>query len=159
MEFCQTIKGSKNLKDPKGSAKRTPAAFTFRICILVFFKGKIICDLRPSVNSKLILQNNLLLSHLFQCVTISRNRDSQSPPPGYVALQARDRIFYFEEAQESIPRNQFRQAVKPGVPVRQAYSNSVPSPHRLFKNSSTVRHPYSYSVPSPHSLFKNSSTD
>ncbi len=45
-EFCQIIKGSKNLKDPKGSAKRTPAAFTFRICILVFFKGKIICDIK-----------------------------------------------------------------------------------------------------------------
>ena len=36
-----------------------------------------------------------------------------------------------------IPRNQFRQAVYPGGPVRQPYSYSVPSPYRLFKNSST----------------------
>jgi hypothetical protein len=28
-------------------------------------------------------------------------------------------------------------ALKPGGPVRQSYSYSVPSPHRLFKNSST----------------------
>ncbi len=40
----------------------------------------------------------------------------------------------FEGAQKSIPRNQFRQ---PGGPVRQYYSYSVPSPFRLFKNSST----------------------
>jgi hypothetical protein len=33
--------------------------------------------------------------------------------------------------------NQFRQAVKPGGPVRQPYSYSVPSPHRFSKNSST----------------------
>ncbi len=32
-----------------------------------------------------------------------------------------------------------RQAVWPGGPVRQPYSYSVPSPHRLFKNSSTVQ--------------------
>ncbi len=36
-------------------------------------------------------------------------------------------------------------------------SYSVPSPHRLFKNSSTgvkVRQPYSYSVSNPHRMFK-----
>ncbi len=36
------------------------------------------------------------------------------------------------------------------------FSNSVPSPHRLFRNSTTggpVRQPYSYSVPNPHRLF------
>ncbi len=46
-------------------------------------------------------------------------------------------------AQESIPRNEFRQPMYPGGPVRQLYSSSVPSPHRLFTNSSSVR----YSVP------------
>jgi hypothetical protein len=39
------------------------------------------------------------------------------------------RIFNFLGAQESIPRNQFRQAVYPGGPVRQPYSYSVPGPH------------------------------
>jgi hypothetical protein len=36
-----------------------------------------------------------------------------------------------------IPRNQFRQPMQPGKPVRQPYSYSVPNPHRLFKNFST----------------------
>ncbi len=40
-------------------------------------------------------------------------------------------------AQESIPRNRFRLPMQPGGPVRQPYSYSVASPHRLFKNSST----------------------
>jgi hypothetical protein len=44
-------------------------------------------------------------------------------------------------AQELIPRNEFRQPMWPGGPVR------------------FVRKPYSYSVPSPHRLFKNSSSD
>ncbi len=44
----------------------------------------------------------------------------------------------FYGAQESIPRNQFRQPMYPGGPVRQPYSYSVPSPYRLFKNTSTV---------------------
>ena len=39
--------------------------------------------------------------------------------------------------QESIPRNEFRQPKQPGGPVRKPYSSSVPSPHRLFKNSSS----------------------
>ncbi len=45
-----------------------------------------------------------------------------------------------EGAQESIPRNQFRQPLWmwPGGPVRQPYSYLVPSPHRLFKYSSTA---------------------
>jgi hypothetical protein len=34
--------------------------------------------------------------------------------------------------------NQFRQPEKPGGPVQQPYSYSVPSPHRMFKNSSIV---------------------
>jgi hypothetical protein len=34
-------------------------------------------------------------------------------------------------AQESIPRNQFRQHMYPGGPVRQPYPYSVPSPHRF----------------------------
>jgi hypothetical protein len=38
-----------------------------------------------------------------------------------------------------IPRNEFRQPMEPGGPVRKPYSSSVPSPHRLFKNSSSVR--------------------
>jgi hypothetical protein len=40
-------------------------------------------------------------------------------------------------AQESIPRNEFRQPMKPGGPVQKPYSYSVPSPHRLFKYSSS----------------------
>ncbi len=36
-----------------------------------------------------------------------------------------------------IPRNEFRQPMWPGGPVRKPYSSSVPSPHRLFKNSSS----------------------
>jgi hypothetical protein len=43
----------------------------------------------------------------------------------------------FYGAQESIPGNRFRQSMKPGGPAGQTYSYSVPSPHRLFKNSST----------------------
>ena len=43
----------------------------------------------------------------------------------------------FQEAQESMPRNRFRQATQAGGPVRQLGSYSVPSPHRLLKNSST----------------------
>jgi hypothetical protein len=41
---------------------------------------------------------------------------------------------------ELIPRNEFRQPMWPGGPVRKPYSSSVPSPHRLFKNSSSVQH-------------------
>jgi hypothetical protein len=41
-------------------------------------------------------------------------------------------------AQESIPRNEFRQPMYPGRPVRYPYSYSVPSPRRLFKNSSSA---------------------
>ena len=40
-------------------------------------------------------------------------------------------------APELIPRNEFRQPMQPGRPVRKPYSSSVPSPHRLFKNSSS----------------------
>jgi hypothetical protein len=70
------------------------------------------------------------------------------------------------QAQESIPRNRFHQAMQPGGPVRQSYSYLVSSPHRLFENSSTgidridsprlcslaggpVRQSYSYLVSSP----------
>ncbi len=35
-------------------------------------------------------------------------------------------------APELIPRNEFRQPMWPGGPVRLPYSSSVPSPHRLF---------------------------
>ncbi len=42
----------------------------------------------------------------------------------------------FQGAPESIPRNQIQQHMQPGWPVRQPYSYSAPSPHRLFKNSS-----------------------
>ena len=41
-------------------------------------------------------------------------------------------------APELIPRNEFRQPMQPGGPVRKPYSSSVPSPHSLFKNSSSV---------------------
>ncbi len=47
-------------------------------------------------------------------------------------LSAEPEFLNFYEAQKSIPRNRFRQAVWPGGPVRQPYSHSVPSPHRLF---------------------------
>ncbi len=67
----------------------------------------------------------------------------ESNPPGYVTLQARARILNFEEAQESIPRNQFRQTVQPRVPVRQAYSNSVPVP------IDCIKFPAQYDIPIP----------
>jgi hypothetical protein len=55
-----------------------------------------------------------------------------------VQQQTEPEFLNFEGTQESIPRNQFRLAVSGGGgPVRQPYSYSVPSPHRLFKNSST----------------------
>ncbi len=38
-----------------------------------------------------------------------------------------------------IPKNRFLQPMSPGRPVRQPYSYSVPSPHRLFLNSSTEK--------------------
>ncbi len=37
------------------------------------------------------------------------------------------------------PWNRFRQPMQPGGPVRQPYSYSVPSPHRLFQNYSTAQ--------------------
>ena len=42
------------------------------------------------------------------------------------------------------PKNRFQgiNSMWPGGPVRQSYSYSVPSPHKLFKNSSTDRKPY-----------------
>jgi hypothetical protein len=52
-------------------------------------------------------------------------------------LTSEPEFLNFSGAQESIPRNQFRQAEQPGGPVRQPYSYSVPGPQRLFKNSST----------------------
>ncbi len=36
-----------------------------------------------------------------------------------------------------VSKDRFRQPMKPGGPVPQTYSYSIPSPHRLFKNSST----------------------
>jgi hypothetical protein len=50
----------------------------------------------------------------------------------------RARILNFLGARESIPRNKFRQSRKPGGPVRQPCSYSLPSPNRIFKNSSTA---------------------
>ncbi len=41
-------------------------------------------------------------------------------------------------APELMPRNEFRQPMQSGGPVRKPYSSSVPSPHRLFKNTSSV---------------------
>ncbi len=41
-----------------------------------------------------------------------------------------------------MPRNEFRQPMQSGGPVRKPYSSSVPSPHRLFKNSSSVDHTF-----------------
>jgi hypothetical protein len=38
--------------------------------------------------------------------------------------------------QESIPRNQIHQHLQPGGPVREHYSYSIPSPHRLLNSSS-----------------------
>ncbi len=43
----------------------------------------------------------------------------------------------FEGVQESTPINQFHQPVSPGGPIRQPYSYSVPSPHRLLKKFRT----------------------
>ncbi len=44
-----------------------------------------------------------------------------------------------KSAQESIPRNQFRQPIEPDGPIWQPYSYSVPiAPHRLFKNPRTA---------------------
>ncbi len=40
-------------------------------------------------------------------------------------------------ASELMPRNEFRQPMQSGGPVRKPYSSSMPSPHRLFKNSSS----------------------
>ncbi len=58
---------------------------------------------------------------------------------GELAIQYRSEPEFLNifRAQESIPRNHFRQPMQPGGPIRQPYSYSVPSPHRLFKNSST----------------------
>jgi hypothetical protein len=47
-------------------------------------------------------------------------------------------LLYVYVAPELIPRNEFRQPMEPGGPVRKPYSSSVPSPHRLFKDSSSV---------------------
>ncbi len=55
-------------------------------------------------------------------------------------VRAEPEFLNFQGAQESIPKNQFRQAVKDGGPVRQLYSYSVPSPIDYVKNSSTGMH-------------------
>jgi hypothetical protein len=47
----------------------------------------------------------------------------------YIVQCTEPEFLNFYGAQESIPRNQFRQSVKPGGPVRQPHSYSVPSPH------------------------------
>ncbi len=52
-------------------------------------------------------------------------------------LDRRANFKTLKEPKNRITRNQYRQAMQPGGPVRQPYSYSVPSPHRLFKNSST----------------------
>ncbi len=74
-------------------------------------------------------------------------------PPAYVAWA---RIFKLLRG----PRTDSREPIPLGCVAWRAspttFSYSVPSPRRLFKNSSTfrpVRQPYSYSVPNLHRLF------
>jgi len=66
---------------------------------------------------------------------------SRGPPVPLCAQSPQTESWFFlktfMDAQESIPRNRIRQPMKPGGPVRQPYSYSVPSLHILFKNSST----------------------
>jgi hypothetical protein len=52
-------------------------------------------------------------------------------------LHTEPEFLNFSGTQESIPRKHFRQPMYTGGPARQPYSDSVPSPYRLFKNSST----------------------
>ncbi len=49
----------------------------------------------------------------------------------YSQRHSESELLNYEGAQESIPRNQLRQPMQPGGPVRQHYSYSVPSSHRL----------------------------
>jgi hypothetical protein len=52
-------------------------------------------------------------------------------------------------------------SVASGGPVRQPYTYSVPSPHKVLESSNSggpVRHTYSYSVSSPHDCFKDSNS-
>jgi hypothetical protein len=67
------------------------------------------------------------------------------PHSGFVTIYAKTTVHCSPEpvlfnvygALELNPRNEFRQPVLPGGTVRKPYSSSVPSPHRLFKNSSS----------------------
>ncbi len=60
-----------------------------------------------------------------------------SPSPSWVSQMFTEPVLLnVYGAPELIPRNEFRQST--GGPVRKPYSSSMPSPHRLFKNSSSV---------------------
>jgi hypothetical protein len=54
------------------------------------------------------------------------------------AQRAETVFLNLQEAQESLPTNRFRRPVWPGGSVRQSYSYSDSSLHRLFQDSSTV---------------------
>ncbi len=55
----------------------------------------------------------------------------------YAPCMSKARILKLLESPRIDSNFQFRQAMNPGGPVRQPYSYSIPSPHKLFKNSST----------------------
>jgi hypothetical protein len=59
----------------------------------------------------------------------------EGSPQGSQMVSRRKLRPYFKTFME--PGNRFRQPMLPGGPVRQPYSFSVPSPHRLLYNSST----------------------
>ncbi len=54
------------------------------------------------------------------------------PPPPYASVSRAWNFKLFRS-----PRIDSKEQIPPGGPVRQPYYYSVPSPHRLFKNSST----------------------
>ncbi len=93
---------------------------------------------RPSKQS-LISWDCLFNRHLPSCAGIleqstgARNLEGI----GLSYRHTRARIYKLLRSLRIDSKNQFRQPVKPGGPVRQPCSHKVPSPRRLFKNSSS----------------------
>jgi hypothetical protein len=89
-----------------------------------------------SVGKLILLHDNFFRYLLtFTCLNMEKNCKSGHFLDANQNLDLR--VIKLLKAQESIPRNQFRQPMRPGGPVRRPYSHSVPNPHRLFKNFST----------------------
>jgi hypothetical protein len=88
----------------------------------------------PPPPTLLMFQDGVLKTASFKpCRETFSSSVKRVPQRGNTYRQSTEPEFVnFYGAQESIPRNRFRQPMKPGGPIRQPHSDSVPCPHRLF---------------------------